>query len=404
MMRAVIAIVIVALTATAAADRKKAERWFAKAEKAYRAQNFLAAAQYFDLAYKELPAPEIAFSAGQAYRRAFRVDTSKTEFVEKAIKYYEIYLDAVKSGGRVGDAADSLEDMYRERTRLGGRKSGGDSMENKTLLGVSVTFADEQRVATKMREIEEKSETEPEVPVKLTIDGTARDPDTLHTVEPGDHVVRAEAPGYEPLEKRVRVIAGAQITEDLVLQPLPAEITVTTEDGATIIVDGRGIGEAPVKPIRVEAGKHVITVLNTGRRAAAKEVTVTRAEKRSVVVPLQSTLRRRSVKWVAIGAGAFVVIGGLGVLGAMYWDDQAVEHRKKLIMGNQDPQVLSDYYNARDYRDRSIDGVWVTGGAALAIGLTAAWLYYFDSPSAEGVTVVPHATENSAGGAVLGRF
>ena len=65
---------LLALAGTASADEKTAERYFRAGEKAYAAQNFAAAAQNFEEAYKELPLPEIAFSAAQAYRRQYRVE------------------------------------------------------------------------------------------------------------------------------------------------------------------------------------------------------------------------------------------------------------------------------------------------------------------------------------------
>ena len=60
-----------------------------------------------------------------------------------------------------------------------------------------------------------------------------------------DHAVRAEAEGYAPLEQTAHVVAGAPRNAELTLQPLPAKVTVTTESGASLIVDGRGVGEAP---------------------------------------------------------------------------------------------------------------------------------------------------------------
>lgn len=73
-------------------------------------------------------------------------------------------------------------------------------------------------------------------------------------------------------------------------------------------------------------------------------------------------------------------------------------------MGNQDASVLDDYNHARTYRNGAITATWVLGGASVAVGLTAVWLYYLDSPSAEGVRVVPQASGNTAGAMVFGRF
>ena len=103
---------------TARAERTRtAERYFRAGAKAYSAQNFSAAATNFDEAFKALPMPEIAFSAAQAYRRLYQIEP-KPEYVRRSIELYQRYLADVKTGGRVGDAADNLADMKRELAKL----------------------------------------------------------------------------------------------------------------------------------------------------------------------------------------------------------------------------------------------------------------------------------------------
>jgi hypothetical protein len=102
-----------ALIGVAHADRKVALKFFRAGEKAYQAQNFEAAAHNFYAAYEQLPLPEIAFSAAQAFRRQYRVDP-KQEYVQRSVELYRFYLSKVKTGVRVADAADSLGEMERE--------------------------------------------------------------------------------------------------------------------------------------------------------------------------------------------------------------------------------------------------------------------------------------------------
>jgi len=404
MIRAAILALLV-LVATAHADRKKAEQLFQRGEKAYRAQKFLAAAQSFEAAYKELPAPELAFSAAQAYRRQYRVDSTHSEYVELAVKYYELYLNEVKSGGRTGDAADSLDDMKAELRHLEKTgKLGKVTTDTVPMLAVAVELADRQQAPTKMREIDDTKPTQADTPVKTFVDGKPVESDVLLPVKEGEHIVRGEADGYKPAEKRVRVLAGVPVYEQLMLEPLAAQLTVETEAGATLIVDGRGVGETPRAPISLDAGTHVITVVRSGRKPAAREITVERAQSKTVKIVLAPTARRRAVPWVLGGAGGFVVLTGVAASGALYWNGQAVDNRDKLAAGNQTQDVLDDYNFARTYRSRALTSVYIMSGAAVAIGLTAAWLYYFDSPSAEGVKVVPIATPNTAGAVISGRF
>jgi len=404
MIRVALAFLIV-FAATAHADRKKAEQLFHRGEKSYRAQRFLAAAQAFEAAYKELAAPELAFSAAQAYRRQYRVDPDHPEYVELAVKYYEIYLREVKSGGRTGDAADSLDDMKAELRHLEKTgKLGKVTTDTVPMLAVSVDFADRQTAPTKLHEIDDTRATQAETPVQTLVDGKPVDPDVLLPVKEGEHLVRAEAEGYKPAEKRVRVIAGVPAYEQLTLEPLPAQLTVQTEAGATVIVDGRGVGTTPLATISLAGGSHVVTIVRTGRKPAAREIHVERAQTTSVSFDLESTARRLAVPWVLAGAGVLTLGAGLSAVGAAYWNSKAVDRRDALIAGDQDPSVLADYNDDRRNRDRAITGVWIAGGAAVAVGLTAAWLYYFDSPSAEGVRVVPVASGSAGGAVISGHF
>jgi hypothetical protein len=200
------------------------------------------------------------------------------------------------------------------------------------------------------------------------------------------------------------VIAGVPVYAPLTLEPLPAQLTVETEAGATLIVDGRGIGEAPHGAISLSAGTHVLTVVRSGRKPAAREVVVERAQTKALKIDLEPTARRRAVPWVVLGAGTLAAVAAVAGGGAIYWNSDAKEQRDLLLLGDQDPSVLASYNNSRSRRDTALTGVWVMGGAAVAVGLTAVWLYYFDSPSAEGVRVVPAATESSAGAVISRRF
>ena len=89
----------------------------APVRKAYSAQSFSTAAEEFEQAFAASPMPEIAFSAAQAYRRAYRSEP-RPQYVRRSVELYKIYLAQVKTGGRIGDAADNLGEMERELDRL----------------------------------------------------------------------------------------------------------------------------------------------------------------------------------------------------------------------------------------------------------------------------------------------
>ncbi len=401
-------LVLAMLAGTAIADRKKALGYYRAGEKAYQAQNFEAAAINFYEAYKELPLPEIAFSAAQAFRRAHRVK-SNVEYVRRAVELYRFYLDKVTTGGRVGDAADSLGEMKTELEKLDTMHAGPIAAAvERTRLGVNVSLVGQstEARADSMNEIDDASMAAPAadtaIAVTAEIDGKAVEPYTMIDVAPGEHVIRVSAPGFAPLEKREIAVKGNSALIPLALEPLPAQVTFDTERGARVSVDGSGVDIT--KPVELPAGRHVVTIVRSGRQPVARELIVTRGQTTTVVQRLEPTLRRRAVKWVLIGGAVAAGLTGVSVFGALYEDGVASDKLALLRRGNSDPLVREDYERARSLRDDSVNGVWFMGGATVAVGLTAAFLYYFDTPSAEGIRVAPIAGSGVGGAQVIGRF
>ncbi len=407
-MRWLAALVILALAAPAHADRKTAESYFRAGEKAYKAQNYDAAAQNFDRAYEAFSAPEIAFSAAQAHRKQFHVEADKAKAIEhakQAVALYRVYLAKVTKGGRVGDAIDNLAEMQRELDRLGVKEGASAAAPiaapRTTMLGVTVGFAD-QSTSSAMREIEDHEDEAQKV--TTTIDGTPVPPDELVEVEPGEHVVRAEAEGYIAAERKTKVVKDHEEFENLELQPKPARVTVSTEAGAKIIVDGRLEGIAPAPPIEMPAGKHVVVVSRRGRKPHTYELVVTRGEDKTLAASLDKTVRRRIVPWVFVASGGLAAVTLAGVVPWLYYENRAEDLDAKLETGDQPKSVAADYNDAIDKRDTVATGMWITGGAALAVAGVGLALYYFDTPSTEAARVTPVITQGGAGAMISGHF
>ncbi len=383
------------------ADRQSALRYFRSGEKAYRAQSFAAAAESFRQAFLELPLPEIAFSAAQAYRRQFRID-ARREYVEHAVEMYRFYLDKVKSGGRVADAADSLGEMERELDKLGSRRQDSASKEV-TQLGVTVDLSG-TTIATTLTEVADASSPVERLPITATLDGTPVEADRLVDVTPGDHVFRVEAPGFVAAVKKGHAIAGRSDFVEIELQPLPARLVVETERGAKVSIDGRGEGTAPLAPISVPAGRHVVTIVRAGREPVARDVELERGGTFTLTERLVPTTQRRVARWMGAGGTAIAVITGATVIGAFVADHTASSKLDRLRLGSQDAALLADYRSAHDRRDSLVTASWVTGGAALVVGAVACVLYFADTPSATGIRVAPYVAGSTGGASIIGRF
>jgi hypothetical protein len=379
-----------------ATGREAAERYFRAGSRAYAAQSFAAAAANFDEAYRALPMPEIAFSAAQAYRRLYRIDPKPSH-----VELYRVYLDKVKTGGRVGDAADSLGELERELDRLKLRGARVDAAPaERTRLGIDVSLGGTAPTAGALREIGDAPGGA--LPgVTLTVDGKPVEPFALIDVEPGEHAIAAAAPGYFPVEKRQHAVRGASEIVELELTPRPATVAVKTERGAKLAIDGRGV---PSAQLELAAGKHLLTITRRGRRPYAKELTVERGQELAVTAKLAKTGRRRAVPWVLGGAGVLATASALTALAALGADNDAERLRTEIRLGNRPATAGADYDAAVARRDTARTSAWIFGAGALAAGATAAALYFFDAPSAEGVRLAPTASPSGGGVAALGQF
>jgi hypothetical protein len=401
-MRAVLAITLaIAMFATAFADeaddRKSAERHFRAGEKAYAAQNFAAAATNFEEAYKLLALPEIAFSVAQAYRRQYRVDP-KLEYAKKAAEHYRYYLDKVKTGGKVGVAADAVGEMEHEVGKLtaAGAKAAAAVVVEHTRLGVSPILGEKRNDA--MREIVDLPD-DTRVKITASIDGKPVPPYQMIDVEPGPHLVRIEVEGFIISTTTERVVKGESKNAEIPLKPKPASISVKTERGAKVRVDGRPVGMA----FEIPAGKHLITILRSGRETVSREIDVGRGQQLALEQPLHKTPRRRAVPFVfagAIGLGV-ITLGGLIYSGSV--NNQVDEQLALIRAGDQRPEALDKYNDLTARRGEVVTGVLITGGLALVVAGAAGALYWLDRPE-EGVRVAPVASASGGGITLGGRF
>ncbi len=407
-MRLVVFMLVIVLTHPAYADRAAAEAHFRTGATAYKAQNFIAASEAFDLAYQELAIPEIAFSAAQAFRRRYQVQP-EPRFVQRAAELYTVYLQAVKAGGKVREASDHLESMNAELARLEreGKLNPAAPVPvepPRTRLGVSVTIARAAGEAQELTEVGEGTDANPFTNVKATLDGKPVDAFTLVEVTPGPHTVTATADGYRPAEKQVVAADGDSKFFELELVPLSARLTIKTEPNARISVDGR---PASATTLEVPAGKHLVTITRRGREPFARELSVARGQELTVQAELVATGRRRAVPYV-LGGAALLTAGTIATtILAVLRDGEAQDLRETIRAGNADPSVATDLDDRVASRDTYVTASWVLGGAALVTTAVGVGLLLFDHPSAESTRVVPISamvTSTSATVGVSGSF
>lgn len=336
-----------------AADRQEAAKMFGAGEMAFKKADYESAAQSFEAAYKTFPAPEIAFSAAQAYRLGNSLlPRPRPEYVKRAIELYELYVAASKGGSRVRDAAthlQALRDLWRDLEAQGAAKAAQMSYDRTQL---TVWAAAEGAV--------------------VTIDGEEATAYAYVDVEPGEHVVAVSAPGHFPFEQLVSVAKGAQVPVAAELRARPALVRLETEAGAEVSVDGRPVTVVDGK-LEVAPGKRWLTITRAGREPFSKELALAPGGTSRVAAPLAITARRKAARWVTWGSLGMLGVTGLTTTVAFIADSKAVAQRDEV---NQPSD--REYEKWRSRRDLFRNAAFTTGAIALAGGAVAAVLYFSD--------------------------
>ena len=109
----------------------------------------------------------------------------------------------------------------------------------------------------------------------LFIDGAALQPDEdgIYLIPAGEHVLRAEAPRYQPLEQVIEIAGMEQSqTIDVSMAPAWGNYTVrTTPEGASVVIDGEEQAKTPATLELIE-GEHQIGLLLDGYEPEALNV------------------------------------------------------------------------------------------------------------------------------------
>src|SRR5262249_18895361 len=198
-----------------------AREHFLAAESAEKRGDYDTALQEYVAAYEAKPHPAVLYNIATVYERLGDA--------EEAVHYYQRYLE-----GRP-DATDAAT----VRARIG---------------------------QIKTRPSKVTVETQP-AGAHITVDGIPKcDAPGEIKVSAGDHDVGAQFPGADTQRKKVTAEYGKPIPLSFSLRKRTGRLAVrSTPDGATIVVDGETVGNAPLE-IEVAAGRHRVGARLRGYR------------------------------------------------------------------------------------------------------------------------------------------
>ena len=339
----------------------EAKLLFRAGAEAFSASDFEAALQAFEAARAIAPDPALTFSIAQTHRRQFGA-TERPASLRAAVSEYRRYLAEVSKGGRRGDAAEALVELEPKFAQLAESDAEGAAAGRRATRLMVLTSVEGAMVS---------------------LDGAAPEAARfIGEVEPGTHVVRVTAEGHNPYLRTLEIKQGEVISIDPLLQPLPAQLLVRGEAGATLWVDGRTSGTLPlVGAVPVPPGRRLIAVTEGGRRRFELEVHLDKGQHKDLDVSLEPTAQR-TVSFVTLAlGGASLLAGGVlaAVAGATYHHNRAIydEHETGTITDEQ----LRDYDSGRDDHGPLVLAAIVTGAVGVAVTLTGAGLYLFDEPA-----------------------
>ena len=340
-------------------DKEAGQAAFNVGAQAFKANQFDVAARSFEQAYEFDPRPEIAFSIAQANRRQFYYDRLPWRLV-RAVQLYQAYLAKLPKGPRANDAIDrvgEIEPLLRELKQRGELVPFTPPVKTELVIGADVDQA------------------------KVTVDGVAVALWEPVSVSPGAHAVVVDAPGFELASRRVVIAQGRFLPVDVELRPKPAQLTIRSEAGSELYLDGRRVGTLPRDHVTVPAGQHFISVTRRGRVPFNHEISLRRDQRVTLDAHLQTTMQRSASKWVLAGS-AFVAASSAGVALWGYTaqrDANSLDAKRRKLTATTDDLRLYNHKVA-DVQMRTNVAIGL-GLSALTIGAVGVGLLWFDVAS-----------------------
>lgn len=399
-----------AKAAPSAAALQEAKTYYAAGAAAYERSEFEAAIQAFLEAQKRAERPAVLFAIAQAFRRQYYVDKNPVN-LQHALDYYRRYLAADPRGARAGDASQALNDLGPAEERLladPNRVTTRDmavQSDRRTRIAISASAAEGAEVS---------------------LDGAAFAPATLvREVKPGKHGVRVQAKGYFDETREIVAVEGSLAAFDITLRDKPATLIVQGESGARVEIDGRLVSGGSSQRFTVQPGAHLVAVSRAGHEPFVRELQFARGENKTVQVSLHTTSRRRISNGFLVAGGVSLI--GAGVLGLVAFerDGAASDIRDARATRNISTTERDDYESARSGRNTFAAAAGIGAGAAVILGGLGLALHVFDDPARNAPTIdsdahpeapkkekvntielgfSPWTSPHGGGGSVMGRF
>ena len=351
-----VATLILAGPPAALADRAEAARLFSAGESAADKADYQTAIRAFLASQEAEPHPNTLFALAQAYRQQYLLDRDPSKAREAVALYRQFVKDRPSSPWRPTADAYVL-DLLAILAHLSPEPPPGAPPPPTTQIMVT-------------------SRT-PGARIFVDDDERGTPPPAIQVVAEGDHRVRVEATGSAAETRTVRAIAERLVVVDIALEPLPGTIrVVANEDDATVYLDGRAAGIAPIERTGVRPGEHTLSVARRGRDLWTATLKVEPDRTALAIADLGWSTQAKAATYTALGGGVLAAASAVSGLLAFRADAGLTSA----------PRTTNPERAAYDDRLAERDGLALASNVLLAGAgaflIVAAGLYWFDVPTA----------------------
>ncbi len=128
-------------------------------------------------------------------------------------------------------------------------------------------------------------------------------------IDLGSHTVTVTKPGFAPAERTLEIAGGNEtvLTLTLTAQQHPARLVVSSDEGATVVLDGQVVGKSGFDG-QIAGGVHEVRLTEPGKLAYRTQLDLHDGETRTMAVTLENEPHGAAL-WPWIAGGAAVIAG-----------------------------------------------------------------------------------------------
>ena len=348
----------------------QAAQFFDAGAQAYKAGQYLVAAEAFLKAHTLSPSPALLFSAAQAFRRQY-LSQPTPGTLRRAIALYRDYLRSEAAPKRADEAMAALAALVPLEARLVASPPEGDPAAPNG--GDAAAGRDPTRGTRLLLTTGAQG-------AQVSVDGSPFYPaPVVAKVGPGAHKVDVRANGYFDGHASVIAVENELMPGHIDLKPKPGQLTVTGTSGARVLIDGQARATLPLAaPIAVDPGSHFVAVALAGHEPLGKTIEIPRDGAIDLAADLSPT-RQRIAAWSVIGVGAAGAVATGIVTGLMlHRQSEATSLRDQQKTTPFQPAQRDQYNRAVAARDDLARAAGITGAASAGVVLAGLGLFAFE--------------------------